>query len=429
MTRVRRGEPAHTAPWFFIGADDALYNVVYRGSDFIKFDGEEEDAPHEIDQGIDWITPEPRMPSITLRVPAPAHMELQLVELLKPQAAAWSAAPSPDHGHHADCERIEAVHGAVNLDRLFTKPDFEEGNLSFIRPVLAYCKHQRDDRYGTLFTGVGQRKGQQYELTLRPEDWGEESQRFLGRSAVIRGGELHVAMIWGLGTLLTSSAALGLGTFCRVRKRVRGRNPPSSVIRARILEDAMKRGLQEIHQRVLLCIAYQESRFTQFFDDQTRWQNDRRSIYFETCASSDPLEARGLPLYGASKSPGPMAHGGFGVFQLDNPDPAAYELWDWRANIAAASALYVQKIFDPKHGALARLQGLYRRGQAAGAKAFRVEDLVREFAVGFNGGHYLDFWDSVNGHWQPGPGSNAYADAIWKWYYMAFELGRPPQDW
>ena len=77
----------------------------------------------------------------------------------------------------------------------------------------------------------------------------------------------------------------------------------------------------------------------------------------------------------------------------------------------------------------ARLRRLYARELPNGAKAFRLEDLVREFAVGFNGGHYLDFWDAINGHWQPGPRSNAYADAIWKWYYLAYLVGKPPLDW
>lgn len=428
--------------FFYSGVADPLYNLIYKGANFRALDGPTKGRPklEELYQHFDFITAEPRMPHVLLRVPAPTQLEFELAAFgasFSLVAGRASLSP-PDHGHHALDERLEAAHNVVNLDAVLLKGDFEQMNLTAVRPIVAYSRHKRDDRYGCLYSAVGQRYQEPLEVTIKPDDWGEETTQLQGRQPVIRGGFLHAGISWGVGLLLTNSSLVGLGSIGRIRKSIRGTNPTREAIRARIRAGAAARGMSALHQQILQCIAYQESGFTQFYDDHSVKLRRLRSQYQANCGDADPLGGLGFPVFGPSSSwdNGIDTRGGFGIFQLDrsgterDPYPQDYELWDWTANVARGVFLYHQKVFlgTALHpGSLMRLRSLYEKYKADGARPFRIDEIVRECAIGFNGGVHgnvglYQFWDSITRSWQIGGNMhNAfYANAIYQWFYQVF---------
>lgn len=168
---------------------------------------------------------------------------------------------------------------------------------------------------------------------------------------------------------------LGESPVGKVLHSIRGDNPSSAAIKARLPDLRMK------------VIAYLESRFRQF--DNT-----------------------GLPLFGPPN--------GFGVMQLDNPVPSARQLWDWKSNIDGGITLFRTKEREVTN----HFRNIYAK--YPDAPHLTAEQISLSLYQYYNGGFYWD-WDVATRSWKK-VGKTSYGDCA-----LSIERnvtqGKPPKDW
>lgn len=137
----------------------------------------------------------------------------------------------------------------------------------------------------------------------------------------------------------------------------------------------------------LQVIGYKESRFYQF---------DNAS----------------LPLFGPPN--------GFGIMQIDNPRPTARQLWDWRQNISAGTALFAQKKLEVTR----HFKNIYD-SDATIPKLTSDEAKLALYQY-YNGGWYWD-WDVSAKAWKK-VGTTSYGDEALRIEKLV-AAGTPPGDW
>lgn len=166
----------------------------------------------------------------------------------------------------------------------------------------------------------------------------------------------------------------GVSHLC-LEYRIVGENP---------LRERARRRLGAVEAQV---IAYKESRFRQF-------------------------NADGLPLFGPPR--------GFGLMQLDTPQPTADEVWSWHDNAEAGMRLFREKERIAR-GAPARARRTH-----PDAAEFTAEELKLETYQRYNGGAYWGWSDTLK-RWVKVTRSR-YADDCYA-LEKAVESGSPPEDW
>jgi hypothetical protein len=77
---------------------------------------------------------------------------------------------------------------------------------------------------------------------------------------------------------------------------------------------------------------------------------------------------------------------GYGITQVTNPAPSYDQIWSWKSNILAGSALYKQKVKEAKN---------YLGSQE---RAYTESQLQHEVFSRWNGGSYHE-WDSISKAW------------------------------
>ncbi len=166
----------------------------------------------------------------------------------------------------------------------------------------------------------------------------------------------------------------GVSHLC-VEYRIVGENPG---------QDAARRRIGAIEAQV---IAYKESRFRQF-------------------------TAAGVPLFGPPR--------GFGLMQLDTPQPTADEIWSWHDNVEAGMRLFREK------DRIARGAPARARRTHPDATDFTAHELKMETYQRYNGGAYWG-WNDTLKRWVKVTRSR-YADDCFA-LETAVAAGNPPDDW
>lgn len=128
-------------------------------------------------------------------------------------------------------------------------------------------------------------------------------------------------------------------------------------------------------------------------------------VYMESKPKWTQFTASGYPSWGKPH--------GYGLMQLDNPRSTDEQVWNWRANKQAGTAVYSQKrriaLAHPRkvreQTLLPKTHKNYRPAGYRSATDFSSEELLKDAFQLYNGGY---FWD-----WKPEDPSNPNSDGTW----------------
>lgn len=340
-----------------------------------------------LQEGTVWISPEPALPKIPLFYDA-AKMQSVIALALTQD---FPEAQSTTELAHTPDDLIEALHGAVDLDK-WLRGDHEQLDLFRCLAVIQYDKHGRkaDRPLATVHLYAAVPLASSVDALL---DFGEE----------IRGGELKAVVIQSVFVAVPV-------LLLKIHVKVRGRNPSKPEVRAEIARQMSGSRLSGDAIKMQV-IAFTETKFHQFWasDYPARSGDEVGEPVFGGQNDSK------LPVVGGQRPPTTSDRGGFGILQIDNgpligggSGPATpEEIWNWKKNIARGIHIFTQK----KAEAIRRLLQLERdpvnRGAPVvastvyGITKFTEAQIDREIYQHYNSGNYYDRYSPSAGEWVP----------------------------